>query len=154
MAAGRAARAARAREAPPPPDGEARRLGDAQRPVLADVSLEVLPLHELHGDEVPAGGLAALVDLHHVGMGEGGDGAGLALEAFDEFGVRRVLLAQDLQGDDLPVARPAGAVDHGHAALADGGLDLVAVGQSAGVDHRTAPPRLTAGSIPTSLFFP
>jgi hypothetical protein len=71
-----------------------------------------------------------VVDGDDVGVVEGGDGAGFALEAAAEVGrcprrTRSRVLTKDFDGDVAVEAGVAGAVDLAHTADSERGLDLV-----------------------------
>jgi hypothetical protein len=56
---------------------------------------------------------------------EGGDGAGLALEAAQPLGVPKGFLGQDLEGDLTSEAGVAGSIDFTHPPGTQRGEDLV-----------------------------
>jgi hypothetical protein len=66
-----------------------------------------------------------VVDGKDVGVVEGGEGAGLALEAAQPLGVGGGVLGEDLEGDLAAEAGVAGPVDFPHAPGAEGCEDLV-----------------------------
>ena len=85
---------------------------------------------EFANDVLLAGLDAEVVNGDDVGVVEGGDGAGFALEAAAEVGggaerTRCGVLAKDFDGDVAIEAGVAGAVDLAHAADSERGLDLV-----------------------------
>ena len=68
---------------------------------------------------------ADVVDGEDVGVVEGGDGAGLELEALEAVGVGGDVVVEDLEGDVAAEAGVAGAVDLAHAAGPEQLDDLV-----------------------------
>jgi hypothetical protein len=68
-----------------------------------------------------------------VGVVEGGDGAGLAVEALEGGGVFGAVRRQDLDGDLPAEGDVLAEVDGAHAALAEGREDLVRAEQEAAV---------------------
>jgi hypothetical protein len=85
---------------------------------------------------------ADVVDGEDVGMVEGGDGAGLALEAALPLGVGRSLLGEDLEGDLAPEAGVVSPVHLSHTPGAQGREDLV---------RADAPARGQQSSFPRTL---
>jgi hypothetical protein len=120
---------------------------DGDRPVGGDPSTfqalrEVLALDQLHDEHVngrPVGeshGLEA-VEVGDVGMVEGGEEPGLAMEAGESLGVGCEGLGQKLDRDIAPEPRIGGAVHLAHAAGAEGGCDPVL--SERGVDQGLVP---------------
>ena len=93
-------------------------LPDRQRPVRQH-RVEVLPFEELHRDEVPALGLADVVDRADVGVVENRRGARLALEPHDAVGPVERLVDDELQRDVPAEPDVLGFIDDAHAALAE-----------------------------------
>ena len=108
------------------------RLGERAHP--PQQRLEVLPLDELHHDEVDVFVAPGVVELDHAWMGQPGHGLGLALEAGHEIFVVRILLPQHLDRDLAVVGQAAAAIDQGHPALAEVARDLVFAGEDP-ADH-------------------
>lgn len=90
-----------------------------ERPAVAQHVTQGAAGDVLHGqiDVRPVGALVE--DLHHVGVGEPGDGLGLADEAVDEGGVGGEARVHDLQGEHTVEAGVQGPVDRGHPADGD-----------------------------------
>ena len=119
-------------------------------PLIGDQLVEPPSLDQLHdekmngaavSDTLFAGGalglcLSHLVNGHDVGMAEGGDGAGLTLEAFEPIRVGCHLLGQHLERHLAPQLGVLGEIDLPHAARTELVQDLV-VGELA-ADHRIA----------------
>ena len=95
---------------------------------------------QLHGDEELVVDAADLVDLDDVGVGEAGEGLGLALEAglADAEAVVVDAGAQELEGDAAVELGVVGGVDDGHAAVAEGAGDDVAADLTGAVGTRGA----------------
>ena len=103
----------------PAPVGEARGLEDLdhevdrerrlERAVVAHDLLEVAALQELHRDVVGAVPLAAVEDLHDVGVLQPGGAGRLAAEALDELGVLGEAPVEQLQRDLAAELRVLGA---------------------------------------------
>ena len=83
--------AARGRAASPGPPGgcSGQARSDVHRPGLLDDLLQAGAVHVLHDEEVQLVVLVDVVGADDVGMVEGGDGAGLAVEAFQRRRGRR-----------------------------------------------------------------
>ena len=114
------------------PDLPGARLGERAHP--PQQRLEVLPLDELHHNEVDVFVPPGVVELDHSGMGQAGHGLRLAFEAGHEIFVVRILLPQDLERDLAIVGQAAAAIDQGHPALAEVARDLVLAGEDP-ADH-------------------
>jgi hypothetical protein len=78
---------------------------------------ERLPRHELHGDEPLPLGLAHLVHVHDVGMGELGERLGFSLQA--QGMAFRCLGVQELDGDRTIEGLVVGLEHRAHAALTE-----------------------------------
>ena len=87
--------------------------------------VERLAVHELHGEEVDAGGLLDRIDRHDVRMVERCDGTCLALEALDPLRARGHLGREHLEGYVTMQLRVGGAVHLSHPARADRGGDVI-----------------------------
>ncbi len=85
---------------------------------------------------------ADVVDGEDVGVVEGGDGAGLALEAAQPLGVGGGIVGEDLEGDVAPEAGVAGPVDLPHTSGAEGCHDLVRADAAARGQQSSFPPAL------------
>ncbi len=100
------------------------RLGRRERPALQPLG-EVLAGDQLHREEAQRrlgsgrGLLVQAVDRGDVGVVEGGEQLGLALEAGQPLGVAGERVGEDLDGDLAVEGRVEGLPDHAHAALAD-----------------------------------
>jgi hypothetical protein len=106
-------------------DHDLPRLLRVQPALALDVLVQVDAVDELHGEEVGAVGLGALVQGDDVLVAELLGGPGLAAEALDHGGLGGHLGRHHLEGDlaaGLGVARP---VDGPHAAAGDVREDLV-----------------------------
>ena len=108
---------------------------DVDRQLGAEPGLHVeqlaqaLAVDELHDDGLAALVLEDVVDGDDVGVGQAGDGDGLAAEALGDDGVGGEARLEPLQGD-LAVERDVGGEPHlGHAALGQPPLEPVAVGE-------------------------
>ena len=84
-----------------------------------DSVLERLAVDVLEDDVGPTAVLAGIDHRDDVGMGDLGDGAGLAAEALDLVGLVGDLAMQDLCGDPALERLIAREVDGGHAAAAE-----------------------------------
>ena len=94
-------------------------------PLAGDPLAQGLALEQL-GDGVGEIALAAdVVEGEEAGVGEGGEGSCLALEAGDAVEVAGDGFGEDLEGDVASEAGVAGAVDLAHATRADRREDLV-----------------------------
>jgi hypothetical protein len=114
--------------------GEGDGGGEGQGPV-ADQVLQGLPRKELHHDVVALAILADVVDVHQVGVGQGGGEAGLAPEAIAQLGRGGEVGAQDLDRH-RPVEQPVvAAVDLRHPPAGDQRADFVAL-----VEDEARPP--------------
>ena len=109
----------------PPRDGQGRHLLHGREQVATP--------QELHDDVGRAVRVVAeVVDRHHVGVGEPGHRAGLALEALLVLGMLRDLGEHHLQGDLALEERVERLVDDAHASAAAEGHDLVLADVGAG----------------------
>ena len=63
---------------------------------------------------------------------QGGDGAGLALEAPPQVGIRSHMLGQHLDGDGAVQTGVRGPVDFAHATSAEGAFDPIGTERGAG----------------------
>ena len=91
-------------------------LGHRHRPLLLDAILDRSARHQFHGDGGGAFDLLRAVDVHAVGMVDGGRKTPLAKEPRPGLG-RVQALAQDLQRDPPAALNLLGLVDRTHAAL-------------------------------------
>jgi len=112
--------------------GDLEELLETQAAGWHDV-VEPPPFHQLHGEEVEAIGLFHRVDGDDVGMIEGGDGLGLALESLQALLAGGEIRREDFQSNVPPQCGVFGPVDLTHPALAELGGDSV-VGKR-GADH-------------------
>jgi hypothetical protein len=78
-----------------------------------------LAVHQLHHQETSAVVLLQAVDSGNVGVVEGGEEAGFALEPGEALGVRNERLWQELDRDCPAKVAVVGSVDLAHAALAE-----------------------------------
>jgi len=90
-----------------------------------DHAIERLSFDQLHGEEVDAFDFFDRKDGDDVGMVEGGDSAGFALEAGETLGIAGYVRRQDFQGYVAAEFGVGGAIYLAHAAGADGGGDPV-----------------------------
>ena len=118
-------------------DGDAR--ADVDRQLGAQPGLHVeqlaqaLAVDELHHDGLAALVLEDVVDGDDVGVGQPGDGDGLAAEALGDDGVGGQARLEPLEGD-LAVERDVGGQPHlGHPALRQSPLEPVAPGEHDGL---------------------
>ena len=114
-----------------PGDGEGFLEGQGAIP---DLRVEAFAFGQLHDKEVAAGDLLEGVHGRDAGVVQGGEGAGLALEAGDAVLVLEELLRQDLDGDVPLELRIAGPIDLSHAPGTERGEDLVRSEAGAGGD--------------------
>jgi len=94
-----------------------------------------LAFEVLQDEVVDAVLLPDVVERADVGMVEGGDGAGLALEARAQVRVRGQVFREDLDGYGAVQARVARLVHLAHAACAEAVQDLV--GTESRSDHQS-----------------
>ena len=113
-------------------------LARGQRPGLEPLA-QGLALEQLEDDVVDTLVGADVVDGEDVGVVQGGDGAGLALEAAQPLGVGGGIGREDLEGDLAPETGVAGPVDLPHAPGAEGREDLVRADTAARGQHRSFP---------------
>ena len=142
-----------------------RRLADVvggpqhvHRPGALDDLLEVGAVHELHDQEVQLLVLVDVVGADDVGMVEGGDGAGLAVEAFQRGGVVGLGGGQHLDGHpaahqlvlaEVNAAHAAGAEAFEHLVAADGEAAPLALEELLGLEVREhAVAHHDAGELP------
>jgi serine/threonine protein kinase len=104
-------------------------------PPCRDAPAQRLSLEQLHHRERDAVGHAEVVDREDVGMREGGDDLGLALEARQRLGVVGEVLREDLDGDVPFETGMPGAVDLSHPTGTHLGQDLVGTEPHAGADR-------------------
>ena len=130
--------------------GDAR--ADVDRQLRAEPGLHVeqlaqaLAVDELHDDGLAAAFGEHVVDGDDVGMGEPGDGDGLAAEALGDDGIGRQARLQPLEGD-AAVEREIGGQPHlGHPALGESTLEPVAAGEHDAVGHPGRETRLERGA--------
>jgi hypothetical protein len=83
---------------------------------------------------------ADVVEGEDVGVVEGGDGAGLGLEAPEAVGVGGAVLREDLEDDVTPEAGIAGAVNLTHPPGSERGQDLVGAEACSGRQRHAATP--------------
>ena len=88
---------------------------------------EGLAVDELHGEEVGAVRFLDRVEDDDIGVVERRDGAGLALEAGEAFGVAGEVGRQDLQGNSAAELGVFGGVDGSHTAFTKEGGDSVVI---------------------------
>ena len=112
-------------------DGALDRLVGRQR-ALRNSIRERLALEARHDEEVGALVLADVVERADVGVIEGADRLGLALEALAPIGVRRRFVREDLDGDGAIEPAVLRAIDLAHAAGAEGRDDFVGAEAGAG----------------------
>ena len=105
-----------------------RQLG-AQPRLHVEQLAQALAVDELHHDGLAAAVLEDVVHGDDVGVGQAGDGDGLATEALGDDGIGGQARLEPLQGD-LAVERDVGGQPHlGHAALGQPSLEPVAPGE-------------------------
>ena len=102
--------------------GIAQRLTDRQRTARQALGERVAG-HELHDEEMRVAFLAGLVNRGDVGVVQGRERPGFALEAGQSIGVGRQLLRQDLDRHFPPELGVLGEIDLAHATLAELGGD-------------------------------
>ena len=83
---------------------------------VGNQSIERLTLDQLHREEVDAVRFLDRIDRDDVRMVEGGDGAGLALEAGEPVGIAGEIRGQHLERDLATELRVAGAIHFAHTA--------------------------------------
>src|SRR5580704_13750377 len=88
-----------------------------------DQAIEWLPFEQLHGEKVDAVALFHGIERHDIRMIECGDGASLALEASETFGIARDVGRQDLKRNFATERGVGGAVYFTHSTGADRGVD-------------------------------
>jgi hypothetical protein len=118
----------------------------------------VVPLEVLEDEEVDAALGADVVEHADVGVLEGGDGAGLPLEACPADRVRGEVRGEDLEGDGAAEAGVAGLLNLAHAPGPEKAEDLVRPEASARLERhgrpgdeearRTTDSKGSAGSTP------
>ncbi len=91
-----------------------------------DPTLQTSSFEKLQRDVGQAVGLADIVDLHHVGMPEPGDGSGLDPEPGQVLRGRVVARPDHLERDQPFQPVLAGPIDHPHPAVPEPPEDLVA----------------------------
>ncbi len=112
-------------------------VGDGDRP-LGDALGEVLALGDLHDQEALSVDVLEAVDAGDVGVGEGGEDPGLALETLQPLGVLGEGVGQDLEGHVASQLGVLGPPDLAHAPLAQLRRHLVVRNRLA--DHFTLSP--------------
>lgn len=125
-------------------------VGQRQRPARQPLR-ERFALDVLHDGVRRALVIADIVQGADVGVVEGGDGAGLALEALQGFGTAAEALREDLDGHNAIEPGVAGPVDLAHAAGAGGGNNLVGPQARAGSKRHLVIIRLEARVVRTVL---
>ncbi len=119
--------------------------------IAGQVLPQILARDVLLGDVVHALHAAHLVDLHDVGVHQGGGRLGLGVESLDVFVVVRQALAQDLEGHLAAERKLFGQIDFGHAAAAQSPQNAI-IAQLAGPRDRprcVAVAEVAAGSAIT-----
>src|SRR2546426_6941882 len=104
-------------ESPRDLDSEPQDLLEGKRALLQPIG-ERLAFEVLHDQEVDPVMPADVVEDADVGMAQGRDGPGLALEALPPLGAGREVRGEYLDGDGPVEACVAGPVDLAHAARA------------------------------------
>jgi hypothetical protein len=107
-----------------------------------------LAFQQIHGGIGGAAIGPEVVDGEDVGVREGGDGLGLALEPPQGFGVGGDALGEDLERHDPVELAVSGAVHLAHAARAERGEDLVGTEAGSGCQRH---PCIGEGSIGARL---
>ena len=114
-------------------DGKGQDLVERQ-PAGRDVCRQRVAVHQLERQEEDAVGFLDRVDGDDVGVVQGGDRPGLALEALPPVAVRGEFRRQDFQRDPASELRVVGEKDLAHAAFAQPFEDAVV--PECGADHR------------------
>src|SRR5206468_11103863 len=96
-----------------------------RRALLFPVLAEVAALDVFQGHEVQTADLAAVVDLHDIGVGGAGDRLGFLLEAGQGGLVGGQVGAQHLEGDLALEGDLLGHVNLAHAAFAQAAEDVI-----------------------------
>ena len=100
-------------------DDASRRLGDGQRPAVADDAIEVAAFDEFHHQEMDAAIFVGINSGDDVGMFQTTGGLDFATESQARPVGRGRKRGEDLQSAHAPEPAVAGLEDHAHSALAD-----------------------------------
>ena len=100
-------------------DDDAERDVERQTPVALEDPLQILPVHELHDDEVDALVGAGVVDRRDVRVVKRGRGTSFLAEARDELGIGCEAGAEDLHRHAAIEQIVVCPVDECHAALTE-----------------------------------
>ena len=115
-------------------NGDAIQVRKRQRAARQAVG-ESFAFHVLHHQVRGAVTAANVVERADVGVVEGGDGAGFALESLQNVGTAGEILSEDLDGDGAVEARIAAAIHFPHTSSPGGGQDFIGTESRAGRKH-------------------
>ena len=118
---------------------------------LPQALVEALALQVLHDQEVDPVLPADVVEDTDVGVVEGGDGAGLTLEALPQRRAPGEVGGKDLDGDGPVEARVPRAIDLAHAAGAERSGDLVRAEPRARIEGHRLSPRCLREHLPDEI---